>query len=367
MEPNGVFDKIQPYTGEPAFNAPAIQAELPAVMADAAVQREVAEVQASMMVAKRFPRNQVKAAERIMIACQRPGLAEGALYTYARGGTDISGPSIRLAEAIAQQWGNIQFGIRELEQRMGESTVEAYAWDLETNTRQIKVFQVKHMRHTRKGSYSLEDPRDIYEMVANQGARRLRACILGIIPGDVVESAVEQCEATLKAKADITPEATLKMLGAFEKYGVNKEMVEARIQRKLESITAAQVIALRKIYNSLKDGMSSVADWFEAPTAKPTEAPPEKKKPGRPKGPEPSQDKTSGVIRPDGSYQPHKAAEDTVGPQAITRETIAKIEALCKERGIDPDMIAFDYQVSRLDELTEPDGLKALEFYAKAD
>src|SRR5574340_1669066 len=171
-------------------------------IADATTQREVAEVQGAIVLAKKFPRNQIEAMDRILNACQRPSLAEGALYSYARGGTDITGPSIRLAEVAAQNWGNLQFGIRELEQRNGESTVEAYAWDMETNVRQAKVFQVAHKRHTKKGSYQLEDPRDIYEMVANQGARRLRACILAVIPGDVTEAAVAQCEATMKSKAD---------------------------------------------------------------------------------------------------------------------------------------------------------------------
>lgn len=187
------------------------------------------------------------------------------MYTYARGGSNITGPSIRLAEAIAQTWGNLTFGIRELEQRHGESTMEAFCWDLERNVRQVKTFQVKHTRHTRKGSYALEDPRDIYEMVANQGARRLRACILGLIPGDIVEAAVVECEKTLTAKADTSPEGVKKMLAAFEKHNVTKEQIEVRLQRKLDAMTPAQMVGLLKIYTSLKDGMSTAAEWFESP------------------------------------------------------------------------------------------------------
>lgn len=232
-------------------------------MMDVAAQREIAEVQGAIVSAKRFPRDQISAAERIITACQRPTLAEQALYTYSRGGTDISGPSIRLAEAISQAWGNMQIGVRELEQRNGESIIESYAWDLETNTKQSKVFTVKHERHTKRGSYQLSDPRDIYELAANQGARRLRACILAIIPGDVVEAAVKQCEETLKAKADTSPAAIAKMVTAFEGYGVTKDQIEKRIQRRIDSITPAQVISLRKVFNSLKDGMSTPTDWFE--------------------------------------------------------------------------------------------------------
>lgn len=203
------------------------------------------------------------AMDRILNACTRATLAEGALYAYARGGTTISGPSIRLAEAIAQNWGNLQFGIRELEQRNGESTVEAFAWDIETNTRQVKVFQVPHVRHTRQGQKKLEDPRDIYELVANQGARRLRACILGVVPGDVVESAVNQCEVTLSVDVDVTPEGIAKLLEKFSEFSITKEQIEKRIQRRIESILPAQVLSLRKIYNSMRDAMSFPSDWFE--------------------------------------------------------------------------------------------------------
>lgn len=227
-------------------------------------QRAIAEVQAAMMIARMNPRDPIAAMDRILNACSRQSLADAAVYTYNRGGSDVTGPSIRLAEAIAQQWGNMQFGIRELEQRHGESTVQAFAWDVETNTRREVTFQVPHIRHTRQGTKRLEDPRDIYEMVANQGARRLRACILAVIPGDVTEAAVEQCEVTMKATADNSPEAQAKIVSAFAAFGVTKEQIEKRIQRRLDSVQPAQVVSLKKIYASLRDGMSAVSDWFEA-------------------------------------------------------------------------------------------------------
>lgn len=226
-------------------------------------QRTVAEVQAAMMIARMNPRDQIAAMDRILNACARPTLADAAVYTYSKGGSDVSGPSIRLAEAMAQAWGNMQFGIRELDQANGESTVQAYAWDVETNTRREITFQVPHTRHTKKGSYKLTDPREIYELVANQGSRRLRACILAVIPGDVTEAAVSQCENTMRTKADTSPEAMQKMVAAFEPFGVTKEQIEKRIQRRLDAIQPAQVVSLKKIYASLRDAMSVPSDWFE--------------------------------------------------------------------------------------------------------
>ena len=225
--------------------------------------RAVAEVQASLFIARTNPRDQKRAMDRILNACCRPSLAESAIYAYARGGSSITGPSIRLAEAVAQQWGNMQFGIRELSNQGGKSEVQAFAWDVETNTRREITFTVPHIRHTKKGSYKLEDPRDIYELVANQGARRLRACILAVVPGDVVEAAVNQCQITLQSHTDVTAEGIKKLIEAFEPLSVTKAQIEKFCQCRAEAIKPAQIVRLRSIYTSLRDGMSSPSDWFE--------------------------------------------------------------------------------------------------------
>jgi hypothetical protein len=232
--------------------------------------RAIQEVQAAMVMAKRAPRDIVAAQDRILQACRRPVLAEHAIYAYPRGGQTITGPSIRLAEALAQNWGNMQFGIRELSQQNGESTVEAFAWDVETNTRAVKIFQVPHQRYTKKdGNVRLVDPRDIYELVANNGARRLRACILGIIPGDVIEAAIKECEKTqensLGAKADVIA----KMVEAFAAFGVSKDRLEKRLGHRLDERTVmAEVLNLKRIYTTLKDGLAKADDYFP-PTGEP--------------------------------------------------------------------------------------------------
>lgn len=228
--------------------------------------RQAQEVQAAMIIAKKFPRNEVESYNRIMQACKRRSLAEQAMYEFPRGDTKVTGPSIRLAEALAQNWGNLDFGIIELEQRNGESQVMAYAWDLETNTRQSKIFSVPHVRATKKGSYALTDPRDIYELVANQGARRLRACILGVIPGDVIDSAIEQCNATLVDQNGGVPLIDLIRSVADtmnQKYGVTIPMLEKYIGCKCESFTMNDLIRLKKVYKALEDGMAKREDYFD--------------------------------------------------------------------------------------------------------
>lgn len=256
-----------PFQNNQAVPAPA------SASAAAVVQREVAEVQAAMVIAKKFPRDPIAAMDRILQACARPTLANTALYQYSRGGSDISGPSIRLAEELARQWGNIVCGVTELTRQGNVSECMAYAWDLETNFRDERRFQVKHWRDTKKGGYAITDERDIYELIANQGSRRKRACLLAILPGDVVENAVKQCDVTLRTKADITPERVKAMVEKFHEFGVSQHQIEKRIQRRIDAITPALMVQLGRIYNSLKDGMSQVVDWFEPEISEAAPAP----------------------------------------------------------------------------------------------
>ncbi|MEK4721485.1 hypothetical protein NST66_28805 [Priestia sp. FSL W8-0524] len=244
------------------------------VTTEAMVSRQAQEVQAAMVIAKKFPRDTYQAFERIKTACGRKLLAESAVYEYPRGGSKVSGPSIRLAEALAQNWGNIDYGIMELEQKNGESSVMAYAWDLETNTRQTKVFTVKHERKARGSINKLTDPRDIYELVANQGARRLRACILGVIPGDIVDVAVDMCQKTLISGHKEPLEDRLRnAFSLFKKeFGVTKEMIEKYIGSNADSFTEHDFLKIGRIYTSLRDGMAKKEDYFDLKTSTPTKS-----------------------------------------------------------------------------------------------
>jgi hypothetical protein len=167
-------------------------------------------------------------------------------------------------------------GLVEVERNDTESAMLAYAWDLETNTMRRVEFKVPHTRDAseyRDGSKvkvkkALTDDRDIYEMTANQGARRERACILGLIPGDVVEAAVKRCEKTLVAKVGKLEEVIPKMLAKFGAIGVTKGMIEKRLGHRLEATQPAEVVQLGNIFTSIEDGMAVIRDFFE-----PEEAP----------------------------------------------------------------------------------------------
>lgn len=230
--------------------------------------RAVAEAQGKLVIAKRFPRDSAKAFASIMEVCKRPGLAAIAEYSFPRGTERVTGPSIRLAEELARCWGNIDYGIRELSRKDGVSEMEAYAWDMETNTISSQKFTVRHVRDTRQGQKALNDERDIYELTANMAGRRLRARIMAIMPADIVDAAVHECRKTLAGDNTVPlVDRVRKMVQAFDKLGVTTAMLERRLGHTLSEVLPEEFAELTSIHNGIRDGMSKAGDWFAAADA----------------------------------------------------------------------------------------------------
>ena len=81
--------------------------------------------------------------------------------------------------------------------------------------------------------------------------------MLAVIPGDVIEAAVQQCELTMKAGMSAKPIGDLiaEMIQCFAKYDVTEEMLSAYIGKNIEAFNEKDVLKLRKIYGSIKDGI----------------------------------------------------------------------------------------------------------------
>ena len=223
-----------------------------------------AEAQGKLVIAKRFPRNEAQAYAGVREACKSLSFAEVSSFSYNRGGSKVTGPTIRLAELCARHWGNIEFGLRELSQRPGETEMEAYAWDVERNVVTRQGFVVKHLRDKSGGATKLTQQRDIYEVAANMGARRLRARIMAILPPDFVEAA-EQCRKTLEngGQGEIPLAKRIDALvERFASIGVSVKMLEDRLEHPLADSLPAEFADLQQIFRSIKDGYTEAHEWF---------------------------------------------------------------------------------------------------------
>jgi hypothetical protein len=322
-----------------------------------ASSREAQEIQAAMIVAQKCPRDQERAINAIMTACKRKTLAEKAMYSYPRGGQEITGPSIRLAEAMAQNWGNLQFGIQEIESKSGtpgvagESLMRAYCWDMETNVRREMTFTVRHIRDKRSGGERLTGERDIYELIANQGARRLRSCILAVIPGDVVESACEQCETTLKGGKEPLIDRVRTMITKFSELGVTQEMIEKKLMHKVAAVNETELVNLGKIHNSIRDGYADRSAYFEMgvggtpQTAAPMQETPQAEDLSKPVEKKPIYNSAPGASNPPPAEAPKAEPVSQVSaPQNLTkpadvgpdrRQLSIEIYKMCRDLNID--------------------------------
>lgn len=227
--------------------------------------RAVAEVQAAIVVAQQVPRDLVKAREQMLDSCSQTGLAERAFFRYSRAGSQISGPSIHLAREIARCFGNVQYGINELrrDDQHGQSEMQAWAWDVQTNTRASTTFIVPHGMDTKNGRKKLSDLRDIYENNANNGARRLREQIFAVVPAWFTEEAKARCQKTLEDGGGVPLTQRIeRALTVFSGLGINQKQLEDRVGKKAGQWDARDVAQLLVICTSLQRGEITREDEF---------------------------------------------------------------------------------------------------------
>jgi hypothetical protein len=236
----------------------------------AVATREQTNLMLRFHVAQAFPRDERASHGMVKAEFSRTALAEQAHYEFAKGGSDVRGLTIRAAETLKRCWGHMDAGYRVVDQTVGidgvtTSHVEAFAEDYSNGNYHHATILVKHWRVTKKGGYKLSDEREISMLIGAQASKVVRNCILACLPADFKELASDTATSTIKAKADTSPEGIAKMVEAFDPYGVTREMIEVRIQRSLDAMSPMQMISLKRIWVSLRDGMSTPDDWFTPP------------------------------------------------------------------------------------------------------
>jgi hypothetical protein len=240
--------------------------------------RAVAQVQAAVIMAKRMPRVQANCIAAMKETCAVMELAETAFFRYSRSGSQITGASVHLARELARCWENIEYGMVELERdtRNEQSTMLAFAWDLQTNTRATTTFIVPWLRdkQSKDGKPSpLTAIRDIYENNANMGARRVREMIFGVLPKWFTAQGQAACRHTIEhGSTKPLPQRVAEALKAFEGLGVHADQLGTKLGRDAGHWGAGDVATLIVIFKSINAGETTVEDEFPAADRKVTMA-----------------------------------------------------------------------------------------------
>jgi hypothetical protein len=238
------------------------------VGAVSAIAREEAELKGAIVTARHFPRTEADAFARLMKSAKRPSFAAGARYSYQRGGTQVAGPSVKMAREAARCWGNIRYGLRLVSIDDKFVHVKGWALDLETNAYVEMEDKFERLIFRKRGGWQKPDERDLRELVNKRGAICVRNAILQVIPPDITDDAMRVVEETLikAAKGEIEQDrdaAIRTIVVAFSNFGVKTDALVERLGHDLETITPAELTELRSIYTALNDGQAKVADYFK--------------------------------------------------------------------------------------------------------
>lgn len=228
--------------------------------------RAVAEVQAAVFVAQQFPRDMSRATAEMRDVCGRMSMADRAFYAVVNRG---NGPTVHLMRELARIQGNIDYGVRELhrDDAAGESEIQAYAWDIETNTRSTRTFIVPHARMAKGARKALTDLGDIYLNNQNIGARAVRECIATVLPNWLVAEAVDICHRTLEHGEGVPLDKRIAdMVAGFRTINVSVQQIESKLGRKRGQWGAGDVAQMGIVFRSIRNGEIKVEDEFDVDT-----------------------------------------------------------------------------------------------------
>lgn len=251
--------------------------------------RAEAEVRAKFMLAKQFPRDLDQVRVDLLKECRRPGFAETARYNKPIG-RGVKGFSIGFARAAQRCMGHLDDSPQVIWEDPYKRVSRASVVDWENNvthSRDIVVEKTVERSRLRDGEVALSSRTNSKgettftraateeEMMGKQfnwESRALRNCILAHIPGDILDEALAVIEETKRTSAKEDPDGTRKRVAdGFAVLGIMPAALKQYLGHDLASCTPAELIQLREVWNTLKQGEATWADFMEAKHGKPPE------------------------------------------------------------------------------------------------
>jgi hypothetical protein len=244
--------------------------------------RAIAEIQAAIIIAKKYPRNEEASFQRLMKACDRFGFADAAAYAFKRGAKKnpvtgdwednmVTGPAAPMVREACRIWGNSRSGLLVVHETKDTRKIRGWAWDLETNTykeaedefeklveRKVKV----NGRNTNETEWVVPNERDLRELTNRRGAILVRNCQLDIMPKDYIEDALDRAQQTVEKGARTDPDAWKKIANAFGELNISVDQLFKYLHHPLQESSPKELVTLRAIWKSISDGNSTWAEYY---------------------------------------------------------------------------------------------------------
>ncbi len=236
-----------------------------------------AQVQARYVMAIKKPRDLDDVRVRLLKECDRPRFAEVARYRKPVGGGAVEGPSIRFAEAALRCLGNVmpdasvvyddakkrivRVMVTDLESNLTYSTDVTIAKTVERSSPKGQVLGTR-VNSYGKTTYILEATEDdLLNKQAAHTSKALRGLALRILPGDILDEAMERVILTQEKRDKADPEGARKRLvDGFVGIGVKPSDLKQYLGHDLGQSSPAEMAELRAVYAAIRDGEGS---WTE--------------------------------------------------------------------------------------------------------
>ena len=226
---------------------------------------EKANVDVQVATAKQFPRNITRAMQNsIVMATIDPETAQTMRYALPRGGKPITGPSVHLAKLIVSNWGNIRAEAKVVQITDSQVVSRGTCWDLENN-----VATAIEVRRNIKGKNGQRFSDDMITVVGNAAnSIAYRNAVFSVIPKavtDKVYKAAQQCiTGDLSDEAKLLQKRTNCLKFFNDEYGITEEeVIKLCGKQTVNQIKADEIALMLGIYQSLKDGDTTVEEVME--------------------------------------------------------------------------------------------------------
>jgi hypothetical protein len=260
-------------------------------------------IEARYIVAMNNPRDMDDVRQKVLRECQRPRFAEVARYRKPIG-QGVEGPSIRFAEAAIRCMGNIVVETMTVYDDAEKRIVRVSVTDLEANvpySQDVTIHKTVERRNPKDGDEVLKSRQNsqgktVYILVATDDdilnkqnaliSKAIRTLGMRLIPGDIVDEAMETVIETNLKKDSADPDAARKRLfDAFSGLGIAAGQLKEYLGHEASVLSQREIEELRGLYAAMKDGETT---WHEIMDARAPKAEPEQK-------PTPGSKKQSGI------------------------------------------------------------------------
>ena len=223
-----------------------------------------AEIDVQISTAKAFPRSLTMFIQKATsMATLTEEIAASCSYALPRGGKNLEGPSVRLAEIVCATYGNIRSGARVISNDGKTITAQGICHDLETNN--CVTVEVQRTILDKNGRPFKHD----MQVVTGNAACAIafRNAVFKVVPAALAQEIYDRAREVARGTAETLVVRRDKAIKYFRELGVkDAEICNVLGIIKIEDINLDHLQTLSGMRAAIKNGESTVKELFEPVT-----------------------------------------------------------------------------------------------------